>query len=48
MEVLKLRNLTDMLSGIDVLLNGLNSYKPLTKSEFNRLREEFLINYYCG
>ncbi len=45
MEDLKMRNLPEMLSGIDTLLNELNSYRPLTKSEVNRLREEFLINF---
>ena len=33
------------LQGIDALLNELNSYRPLTKSEVNRLMEEFLINF---
>jgi Fic family protein len=44
-EDFKMRNLPEMLSGIDDLLNKLNSYRPLTKSEVNRLREEFLINF---
>jgi len=40
-----MRNLPEMLSGIDTLLKELNSYRPLTRSEVNRLREEFLINF---
>ncbi len=34
-----------ILTRIDTLKNELNSYRPLTKSEVKRLREEFLINF---
>ena len=40
-----MRSLPEMLYDIDALLKELNSYRPLTKSEVNRLREEFLINF---
>lgn len=40
-----MRALQEILSEIDALLKELNSYRPLTKGEVNRLREEFLINF---